>query len=128
MLGTTIARAKVKLAKAENQKGVMNHTCASLLFEAGASPAYVMSQLGHTSSALSPEVYARKLDAQPGHAHRAVNVRFDGGSPYPADDAIGWGLETGAALRQEPIERGGAWDRGVTPARAISGACSANRV
>ncbi len=61
VLGTTIARAKVKLAKAENHKGVMNHTCASLLFEAGASPAYVMSQLGHTSSALSPEVYARKL-------------------------------------------------------------------
>ena len=40
----------------------MNHTCASLLFEAGASPAYVMSQLGHTSSALSLEVYARKLE------------------------------------------------------------------
>ena len=39
----------------------MNHTCASLLFEAGASPAYVMSQVGHTSSALSLEVNARKL-------------------------------------------------------------------
>ena len=47
------------------QEGVTNHslrrTFASLLYEAGASPAYVMSQLGHTSSALALEVYARKM-------------------------------------------------------------------
>jgi hypothetical protein len=32
-----------------------------LLYEAGASPAYVMAAMGHTSSALALEVYARKM-------------------------------------------------------------------
>jgi integrase len=45
---------------------VTNHslrrTFASLLYEAGASPAYVMSQMGHTSSALALEVYAKKME------------------------------------------------------------------
>jgi len=45
---------------------VTNHTqrrtFASLLYEAGASPAYVMSQMGHTSAALALEVYARKME------------------------------------------------------------------
>src|SRR5262249_41869720 len=36
-------------------------TFASLLYEAEASPAYVMAQMGHTSSALALEVYARKM-------------------------------------------------------------------
>ncbi len=35
---------------------------ASLLYEAGASPAYVMSQMGHTNSALALEVHARKME------------------------------------------------------------------
>jgi hypothetical protein len=35
-----------------------------VLYEAGASPAYVMSQLGHTSSALALEVYARKMQRE----------------------------------------------------------------
>lgn len=42
----------------------LSRTFASLLYEAGASPAYVMSQMGHTSSALALEVYARKLERQ----------------------------------------------------------------
>jgi integrase len=45
--------------------GITNHslrrTFASLLYEAGASPAYVMSQMGHTSAALALEVYAKKM-------------------------------------------------------------------
>jgi integrase len=48
--------------------GITNHalrrTFASLLYEAGASPAYVMSQMGHTSSALALEVYAKKMQRQ----------------------------------------------------------------
>jgi hypothetical protein len=36
---------------------------ASLLYEAGASPAYVMAQ-GHTSSALALEVYAKNMERQ----------------------------------------------------------------
>jgi integrase len=46
--------------------GITNHTCrrtfASLLYEAGASPAYVMSQMGHESAALALEVYAKVMD------------------------------------------------------------------
>ena len=39
----------------------LRRTCASLMFEAGASPAFVMSQLGHVSAAMSLEVYARMM-------------------------------------------------------------------
>ena len=57
------ARARVGLPPL--QEGVTNHTLrrtfASLLYEADASPAYVMSQMGHTSSALALEVYAKKM-------------------------------------------------------------------
>ena len=42
----------------------LRRTFASLLYEAGASPAYVMSQMGHKSAALALEVYARKMDRQ----------------------------------------------------------------
>ena len=37
-------------------------TFASLLYEAGASPAYVMAQMGHTSSALALEVYTKVME------------------------------------------------------------------
>jgi integrase len=39
----------------------LRRTFASLLYEAEASPAYVMSQMGHTSAALALEVYAKKM-------------------------------------------------------------------
>jgi integrase len=54
------ARARDGLPPIE---GVTNHslrrTFASLLYEAGASPAYVMAQMGHESSSLALEVYAK---------------------------------------------------------------------
>jgi integrase len=69
VLGKAIERANAKPAEADRPKiadGVTNHTLrrtfASLLYEAGASPAYVMSQMGHASSALALEVYARKME------------------------------------------------------------------
>jgi integrase len=69
ILGGAITRANKKLLKTGQlpvQDGVTNHTCrrtfASLLYEAGASPAYVMSQMRHTSSALALEVYAKKME------------------------------------------------------------------
>ena len=40
----------------------MRRTFASLLYEAEASPAYVMAQMGHTSSALALEIYARTME------------------------------------------------------------------
>ncbi|MDQ3123008.1 MAG: site-specific integrase [Actinomycetota bacterium] len=46
--------------------GITNHslrrTFASLLYEAGANPAFVMSQMGHSSSSLALEIYARKME------------------------------------------------------------------
>jgi len=79
VLGSTIKAANAKLAKAGKapiQTGVTNHTLrrtfASLLYEAGASPAYVMSQMGHTSSSLALEVYARKMERQ-----RDTGARMD---------------------------------------------------
>lgn len=71
ILGKAIERANAKRAESELppiQPGVTNHTLrrtfASLLYEAGASPAYVMSQMGHTSSALALEIYARKMERE----------------------------------------------------------------
>jgi integrase len=71
VLATTIGeanRARNKARLPPIQEGVTNHTLrrtfASLLYEAGASPAYVMAQMRHTSSALALEVYARKMDRQ----------------------------------------------------------------
>jgi integrase len=69
ILAPAIEAANANLAKIEKppiQDGVTNHTLrrtfASLLYEAGASPAYVMSQMGHASSALALEIYARKME------------------------------------------------------------------
>lgn len=46
--------------------GVTNHTLrrtfCSLLYETGASPAYVMNQMGHKSAALALEVYSRVVE------------------------------------------------------------------
>lgn len=79
VLKQTIARANQKLDEAGRgpvQEGITTHTCrrtfASLLYEAGASPAYVMSQLGHTSSALALEVYAKKMERE-----RDTGARMD---------------------------------------------------
>ena len=67
VLAGAIERANAKLAEAGHPpiEGCTAHTlrrtCASLMFEAGASPAFVMSQLGHVSAAMSLEVYARMM-------------------------------------------------------------------
>jgi len=69
VLAPTIMRANAKAAEAGRapiQAGVTNHTLrrtfASLLYEAGASPAYVMSQMGHESAALALEVYTKVME------------------------------------------------------------------
>jgi integrase len=79
VLAGAIKRANAKLVEAGKQpiqSGVTNHslrrTFASLLFEAGASPAYVMGQMGHTSSALASEVYSKMMSRE-----RDTGVRLD---------------------------------------------------
>ena len=70
VLANAVKRANARRAARDMPpiRGVTNHalrrTFASLLFEADASPAYVMAALGHTSSSLALEVYA-KDGAQP---------------------------------------------------------------
>lgn len=58
------------------QSHVTNHslrrTFASLLYEAGATPAYVMAQMGHESSALALEVYAKVMERK-----RETGARMD---------------------------------------------------
>ena len=58
-------RAKTELPPlGETTNHTLRRTFASLLYEAGASPAYVMSQMGHRSAALALEVYAKKMERQ----------------------------------------------------------------
>jgi integrase len=56
--------------------GVTNHTMrrtfASLLYEAGASPSEVMSQMGHTRADLALEIYAKKMNRD-----RETGARMD---------------------------------------------------
>jgi integrase len=67
VLAGAIKRANAQRAKEDRPRivGVTNHslrrTFASLLYEAGASPAYVMAQMGHTSSALALEIYTKVM-------------------------------------------------------------------
>jgi integrase len=68
VLGSVVAKANKNLTKAGRaplQDGITNHTlrrtfCA-LLYEAGASPAYAMQQMGHTSAALALEIYSKVM-------------------------------------------------------------------
>lgn len=78
ILHPAIERANAKLAEAGKPpiEGVTNHslrrTFASLLYEAGASPAYVMAQMGHTSATLALEVYSKVMERK-----RETGVRMD---------------------------------------------------
>ncbi|MEO5577277.1 MAG: tyrosine-type recombinase/integrase [Gaiellaceae bacterium] len=78
VLANAIKRANATRAKAGLPaiEGVTNHTLrrtfASLLYEAGASPAHVMAAMGHTSSSLALEVYARKMER-----NRDTGARMD---------------------------------------------------
>ena len=79
ILAKAIAAANERRVKAgllPIKSAVTNHslrrTYASLLYEAGASPAYVMSQLGHESSALALEVYAKTMERK-----REIGARMD---------------------------------------------------
>ena len=67
VLAGAVKRANKRLAETGHPPivGVTNHslrrTFASLLYEAGASPAYVMSQMGHSSASMALEVYTRMM-------------------------------------------------------------------
>lgn len=73
-----IDRANVELEKAGRTRieGVTNHslrrTFCALLYEAGATPAYVMGQMGHTDASLALEVYSKVMERK-----RDTGVRMD---------------------------------------------------
>ena len=69
VLARALERANAKLDEAGKPSiaaGVTNHTLrrtfASLLYEAGATPAYVMAQMGHESAELALEIYAKVME------------------------------------------------------------------
>jgi|SRR5947208_2641893 len=78
ILMPAVERANEARAKQGKQpiQGITNHTLrrthASLLYSAGADPAYVMSQMGHQSSSLTLEVYAKVQERQ-----RDTGARMD---------------------------------------------------
>lgn len=78
ILAPAIERASAALVEAGRSPldGITNHslrrTFASLLYEAGASPAYVMGQMGHTDPALALEIYTKVVDRK-----RDVGARMD---------------------------------------------------
>lgn len=78
ILARAVAAANVELGKAGRAplEGITNHslrrTFASLLYEAGASPAYVMAQMGHTDPALALEIYTKVVERK-----RDVGARMD---------------------------------------------------
>src|SRR5437763_13968542 len=74
-----IARANEKLVAAGHppiRSDVTNHslrrTFMSLLYKAGASPPYVMQQVGHSSAAMALEVYAKMMERK-----RETGARMD---------------------------------------------------
>ena len=68
ILQPAIDSANVQLvAEGRNPiEGVTNHslrrTFCALLYEAGASPAFVMAQMGHTDASLALEIYSKVMD------------------------------------------------------------------
>jgi integrase len=73
-----ITRANTELAKAGRSpiEGVTNHslrrTFCALLYEAGATPAYVMAQMGHTDAGLALEIYTKVMERK-----RDTGARMD---------------------------------------------------
>jgi integrase len=78
VLAGAVERANKQRAKTQlpPMVGVTNHSLrrsfASLLYEAGASPAYVMAQMAHRSSALALEVYSKVMERK-----RDIGERLD---------------------------------------------------
>jgi integrase len=71
ILRPAIERANVELAMVDRSpiEGVTNHslrrTFCALLYEAGATPAYVRAQMGHTDASLALEIYSKVMERRP---------------------------------------------------------------
>jgi integrase len=65
-----LAKKELPLIPERLKTHSLRHTFASLLFEAGASPPYVMAQLGHTDPGFTLRVYAHVLRRKRDHGER----------------------------------------------------------
>jgi integrase len=78
ILAPAVRRANAELVEAGRNplEGITNHslrrTFCALLYEAGASPAYVMAQMGHSDASLALEIYAKVVDRK-----RDTGARMD---------------------------------------------------
>jgi integrase len=78
ILQPIIERANADLAEDGRNpvEGITNHslrrTFCALLYEAGATPAYVMAQMGHTDAALALEIYSKVMERK-----RDTGARMD---------------------------------------------------
>ena len=109
VLAGAVERANKKLVEDGQAPivGLTNHslrrTFASLLYEAGASPSYVMNQMGHTSASMALEVYSRMMSRD-----RDTGARLDAlvkgvdWAPAGTNDGID---EAFAELNAEAMER-----------------------
>jgi integrase len=61
----------------------LRRTFASLLFAIGEPPPYVMAQMGHTTSSLTLEIYARQMDRRDGEPGR-LRALVNGAEWHPA--------------------------------------------
>ncbi len=112
ILAPTIRKANEKLGAAGKQpmEGITNHslrrTFASLLYEAGASPAYVMAQMGHTDPGLALEIYTKVMERK-----RDTGARMDAlvkGADWAVTGSSSE-LDAAALLSEQtktPLERG----------------------
>jgi integrase len=100
ILRPAIDRANVELVKAGRSpiEGVTNHslrrTFCALLYEAGATPAYVMAQMGHTDASLALEIYTKVMERK-----RDTGERMD--APVKGADWAQMG--TNGAEAVEPV-------------------------
>ena len=104
ILKPAVERANVELAKAGRApiEAVTNHslrrTFCALLYEAGATPPYVMAQMGHTSASLALEIYSKVMDRK-----RDTGARMDAlirGADWAAS-----GTEAIGAADVSPVEQ-----------------------
>jgi integrase len=128
ILQPTIERANVALA-AEGRnpiEGVTNHslrrTFCALLYEAGATPAYVMAQMGHTDAALALEIYSKVMERK-----RDTGARMDELIRGPVLALNGTGDEIDASPdniaaaekpSREPVAQTPVRDRGLSSGEA----------
>jgi hypothetical protein len=132
VLTRAVQRANAELEAGDRQPlpaGLTPHslrrTFASLLFAIGEPPTYVMSQMGHTTPALTLALYAREMNRRDGeHAHLRTLI-----APRPPQIGAGSLSSTSTAMATQITSQRGTTDRSYrgssAPADRIQGSAHA---